>query len=89
MPTNLATLSLLEAALVQPADREAHVDDDVVPDLDLGQVGQAGVLANAAEIDLAHGQPAVVADLHDLARDPETHAFSPPRWTRPPRPNPL
>ena len=59
------------------ADGEAHVDDDVVAELDLGQVGEAGVLAHAAEVHLAHGQPGLVADLRDLARDPETHVAQP------------
>ena len=75
--------------LVDLADREADVDDDVVAELDLRDVGQAGLLADAAEVDLAHPQAGVVADLDDLAGDAEAHgAFllrRDGRWRRRPR----
>ena len=64
--------------LVHLADREADVHDDVVAELHLGDVGQAGVLAHAAEVDLAHRQGAVVADLDHLARDAKTTSVRPP-----------
>ncbi len=43
--------------LVQPLDGEADVDDDVLADLRLGEVGEADLLADAAEVDLRHGMP--------------------------------
>ena len=74
--------------LVHPADGEPDVDDDVVAQLDVRLVGQAGLLADAAEVDAAHAQAVLVVDLDDLARDAQTHVASPPaRLARPGEPS--
>src|SRR6266511_1661155 len=63
----------LRLRLVDLADGEADVDDHVVADLGPGNVGQAGLLADAAVLDHRHRQPTGVVDLEHLPWDPEAH----------------
>jgi hypothetical protein len=69
--------------LVDPRDREPNVDDHVVAELHVGDVGEADVLADAAEVDLAHRQACVVADLDDPTGDPKAHGCYFPPGERP------
>src|SRR5438132_963840 len=48
---------------IESRQREADVNEDVLADRDLGNVLQADALEYSAEIDLAHEQVAVAADL--------------------------
>ena len=45
----------LRLVLIQAADREPHVDDHVIPDLRLGDVGQAHALDRAVEVHFPDG----------------------------------
>ena len=50
------------------------MDDDVIADLGLGHVGEAGLFDDAAEIDLAHARQRIVAgDAFNFSWDRETH----------------
>jgi len=49
------------------------MDDHVVAELHLGNVGETGLLADAAEIDAGHLERSVVADLDHLAGNAEAH----------------
>ena len=49
---------LVRLFLIDPAEGEADVDDDVIANLGLGHVGEAGFLEDAAEIDFAHARSA-------------------------------
>src|ERR1019366_8270385 len=63
--------------LVDPAEGEADVDDDIITDLCLGHVGQAGFLEDAAEIDLAHARQRVIAaDAFNFSWNGQTHGLS-------------
>ena len=59
--------------LVHRADREADVDHDPVPELDLGRVLEAGLAPDPAEVDGAHADPVLVEDLDHLAGNAEAH----------------
>ena len=51
--------------LVEALQREAHVDDRVLTDLQVRDVLQAHFLADAAEVDLRDAGPVALADLQD------------------------
>ena len=79
-PSSSLALDLLEVGedlcgfvLVDPADGEPHVDQHVVADFRLGSVGQAGILEDAAEVDLAHGQIVLHVDFDQPTGYAETH----------------
>src|SRR5215472_11834921 len=60
--------------LVDLADGEAHVHQDVVADLRVGNVFEAGLAGDAPEIDARHTHAAIVMEFDDLARYGEAHA---------------
>src|SRR5215471_8080425 len=61
--------------LVNDADRESDVNQDVFADFRLGRVGKIHFFADAPEIDLADAESDVasIGDLDDAARNGETH----------------
>jgi hypothetical protein len=61
--------------LVNDADGESDVDQDVLADFGFGSVGEIDFFADAAEIDFAdaEGDVACVDDFNDPARDCQTH----------------
>src|SRR5579863_7717000 len=71
---------LLGGGFIDFREREADVDDGVVADLDLGNVVEADLLDDAAEVDAADADHAVVRDGLDSAWNGEAHddTFIPP-----------
>src|SRR5262245_64827450 len=63
---------------VDPRQREADVDEDVLADGGVLDVVEADVARDAREAHGADAQPAVVAHGHDLAWNAEAHPASPP-----------
>src|SRR5579864_8957804 len=61
--------------LVDDADGESDMDENVFPDFGFGSVREVDFFADAAEVDLAdaEGDVASVADFDDTARNCETH----------------
>ena len=55
------------------ADREADVHHDVLADLWIGNVLQAGLARDAAVIDAAHPHAALLLELDDLSGNCQTH----------------
>ncbi|MEJ7794206.1 MAG: AIR synthase-related protein [Nocardioides sp.] len=64
---------LLRRLLVEALDRKTHVHDDVLIDLHVGNVGQADVLAESAEVDFGHRGAVPLGDGHDAARNCQAH----------------
>src|ERR1039458_10082334 len=66
----------LRLFLINLADSETHVDQDIVADLGLRQVLQTGLAHDAAELDLGHAHALLVECLDHLAGNRQTHVSS-------------
>ena len=60
---------------------EADVNDNVSPDLDVGDMFEADPLEDAAEIDLAHEHVMFAVGLHDFPGNSKAHQSSPLSWS--------
>jgi len=66
--------NLARFLFVQPAQRKTDVNDHVIADLGFRHVSQAGLLEDAAKIDLAHARHGVVAaDAFNFSWNRQTH----------------
>ena len=81
--------SVASASLTQQVMREADVHNDVIADVGLRHVGQAGLAYNAIVVHLGHAQRIALEHLVVLSREcPGTSANPPPRREPPQPPDP-
>ena len=67
----------LRGLLVEALDREPDVHDHVLADLGVGNVLQAHVFAEAAEVDHRHQRAVLFLEAEDLPRNRENTSLSP------------